>query len=106
MKNPNDMPTLAERLRNAGGSAANNFALFSLFLADYIQGLGELTGCTDYFASVYKTHFTRYDPDAIMLLAEMTDKAANFIPEARDELLYLLLVQPFYYIDHVERSQR
>lgn len=104
MKNHNDMPTLAERLHSAGGSAANYFTLFSLFLADYIQGLGELTGCTDYFTSVYKTHFTRYDPNATVLLAEMTDKAANFVPETRDELLYLLLVQPFYYIAHMERS--
>ncbi len=104
MKNHNDMPTLAERLHSAGGSAANYFTLFSLFLADYIQGPGELTGCTDYFTSVYKTHFTRYDPNATVLLAEMTDKAANFVPETRDELLYLLLVQPLYYIAHMERS--
>ena len=102
MKNPNNMPTLAERLRNAGSSAANYFALFSLFLADYMEGLGELTGCTDYYTSVYKNRFTKYDPDANVLLAEMTDKAANFVPEARDELLYLLLVQPFYYIAHME----
>lgn len=101
MENHNDMPTLAERLCNAGGSASNYFALFSLFLLDYIQALGELTGCTDYFASVYKNHFKKYDPDAIVLLAEMTDKAANFVSETRDELLYLLLVQPFYYIAHM-----
>lgn len=105
MKKHNDMPTLAERLRNAGGSASNYFALFSLFLSDYIQGLGELTGCTDYFTSVYKKYFAKYDPDAIVLLAEMTDKAANFVPAARDELLYLLLVQPFYYIAHMERRE-
>lgn len=105
MKSPNDMPTLGERLRNAGSSAANNFALFSLFLSDYIQGLGELTGCKDYFTSMYNTSFTRYDSNATVLLADMTERLANFAPEARDELLYLLLVQPFYYIAHLERSE-
>ena len=34
-------------------------------------------------------------------LAEMVEKATGFIPEAKTELLYLLLVQPLYYIAHM-----
>ncbi len=106
MDNPkSNMPTLAARLRDAGAAKSNYHALYSLFTEDYFTGLDELTGFNGYFASIYKNHFSFYDPESNVQLAEMTDKAANFVPKARDELLYLLLVQPFYYIAHMERRE-
>ena len=51
-----------------------------------------------------KKHFQFYDMESVVLLAEMTDKAANFVSEKKSELLNLLFIQPFYYIAHMERS--
>ena len=100
----NPKPTLADRLRDAGAGNSNYRALYSLFTEDYFTGLGQLSGLADYFTSVYQSNFKFYDPDSSVLLAEMTDKAANFVPEKQSELLYLLFVQPYYYIAHMERS--
>lgn len=105
MENPkSNMPTLAARLRDAGASKANYHALYLLFTEDYFTGLDELTGFDGYFASIYKNHFSFYDPESNVPLAEMTDKAANFVPEKKTELLNLMFIQPFYYIAHMERS--
>lgn len=100
----NPKPTLADCLRDAGAEKSSYHALYALFTEDYFTGLGELTGLTDYFTSVYQSHFKFYDPESSVPLAEMTDKAANFVTEKKAELLYLLFVQPFYYIAHMERS--
>lgn len=100
-----DMPTLAARLRDAGAANSNYFSLYSLFTEDYFTGLGELTGCMDYFETIYQSYFKFYDPESNVPLAEMTDKAAGFIPETREELLFLLLVQPYYNIAHMERRE-
>lgn len=106
MENPkSNLPTLAARLRDAGAAKSNYHALYSLFTEDYFTGLDELTGLNGYFASVYKNHFHFYDPESNVPLAEMTDKAANFVPEKKVELLHLLFIQPFYYIAHMERSE-
>lgn len=99
-----NMPTLAARLRDAGAAKSNYHALYSLFLEDYFKGLDELTGFDGYFTTVYKEHFQFYDLESVVLLAEMTDKAANFVPKKKAELLNLLFIQPFYYIAHMERS--
>lgn len=105
MENPkSNMPTLAARLRDAGVAKSNYHALYSLFLEDYFKGLDELTGFNGYFTTVYKEHFQFYDLESVVLLVEMTDKAANFVPEKKMELLNLLFIQPFYYIAHTERS--
>lgn len=105
MENPkSNMPTLAARLRDAGAAKSNYHALYALFLEDYFKGLDELTGFDGYFTSVYKKYFQFYDMESVVLLAEMTDKAANFVSEKKAELLNLLFIQPFYYIAHMERS--
>lgn len=105
MQSPkSNMPTLAARLRDAGAANSNYYSLYALFTEDYFTGLGELTGLRDYFISVYQSKYKFYDPDSNIPLAEMVDKTTGFIPEAKAELLYLLLVQPFYYIAHTERS--
>ena len=100
----NPKPTLADRLRDAGTGNSSYHALYSLFTEDYFTGLGELTGLADYFTSVYQSNFKIYDPESAVALAEMTDKAANFVTEKKAELLNLLFVQPYYYIAHMERS--
>lgn len=100
----NPKPTLADRLRDAGAGNSSYRALYALFSEDYFTGLGELTGLTDYFTSVYQSNFKFYDPDSSVPLAEMAEKAANFVTEKQVELLYLLFVQPYYYIAHMERS--
>ena len=105
LENPkSNMPTLAARLRDAGAAKSNYHALYSLFLEDYFKGLDELTGFDGHFTSVYKKYFQFYDMESVVLLAEMTDKAANFVPKKKAELLNLLFIQPFYYIAHIERS--
>lgn len=98
------MPTLSDRLRSTGAAQSNYYPFYSLFTEDYFIGLGELTGLSDFFRSVYEAHFKRYDEDSNVPLAEMAEKAAGFIPEKRTELLTMLLVQPYYYIAHMERS--
>ena len=100
--NKSNLPTLADRLKTAGAAGRNYYALYALFTEDYFTGLGELTGLRDYFISVYQSKFKFYDPDSNIPLAEMVDKTTGFIPEAKTELLYQLLVQPFYYIAHME----
>lgn len=105
MENPKpNMPSLAARLRDVGTAKSNYHALYSLFLEDYFKGLDELTGFDGHFASVYKEYFQFYDMESVMLLAEMVDKVANFVPKKKAELLNLLFIQPFYYIAHMERS--
>ena len=97
-----NLPTLAERLKKAGTARTNYYPLYSLFTEDYFTGLDDLMGLPDSFSSVYQSKIKFYDPDSNIPLAEMVEKTAGFIPEAKAELLYLLLVQPFYYIAHME----
>ena len=100
----NPKPTLAARLREAGAGNSSYRALYSLFTEDYFTGLGQLSGLADYFTSVYQSSFKFYDPESTVPLAEMTDKATTFVTEKQAELLYLLFVQPYYYIAHMERN--
>lgn len=106
MQNPKaNMPPLSDRLRSVGVAQSNYYQLYSLFTEDYFVGLGELTGLSDFFQSVYENQFRRYDEESNVPLAEMAEKVAGFIPEKRTELLTMLLVKPYYYIAHTERSE-
>lgn len=96
-----DKPTLAERFKMLPQSTVNH-AMFSLFLEDYFKGLDKAMGLA-YFSSVYGTTFYRYDNKSTAYLAEMLEKSVHFEPQKKAELLYHMLIEPFYYLKYSER---
>ena len=97
-----DKPTLAERLKKLSQSTTCH-AVLSMYLEDYCKGLDLAMGL-GYFATVYRTTFHRYDENATVYLAEMIDKSVSFVPEKKAELLFHLLIEPFYFLKYSERS--
>lgn len=96
-----DKPALADRLKKLSQNTTAH-ALLSLYLEDYFKGLDMAMGL-GYFAMVYGTTFYRYDDNSTVYLAEMIDKSANFVPEKKAELLYHLLIEPYYFLKYSER---
>ena len=97
-----DKPALADRLKKLSQNTTAH-ALLSLYLEDHFKGLDMAMGL-GYFATVYGTTFYRYDESATVYLAEMIDKSVNFVPEKKAEMLYHLLIEPFYFLKYSERS--
>ena len=96
-----DKPTLAERLKKLSQNTTCH-AVLSLYLEDYFKGLDIAMGL-GYFATVYGTTFYRYDDNATVYLAEMIDKSVGFVLEKKAELLYHLLIEPYYFLKYSER---
>lgn len=91
--------SLKERLQGiADGSTGFPFA-FEAYVDEYFKELCTISGGT-YFETVYRQSVCRYlnQCGTDCVLAEMVSFADSLYPQAKIDLLYRLLVEPFPFI--------
>ncbi len=96
---------LAERIRGAAACGRGVPRAMGITAYDFLGTAGEVTGQEERYEKLYQVHVAPYDrtSGAGKRVYELAVEADAMGPEARENILFWLLVEPFANMD-MERS--
>ena len=102
-----DKIPLAERMRGKGDARKLPTAM-GLYVVDFFDSVGAITGMQQRYSDIYDTYIKSYDDseDDTKSVQELVVAADALPPLERNVLLFRLLVEPFAAIDTTERGEQ
>lgn len=100
--------SLEQRLRRARSSTRVTPLAVWLPARDFLESTGRMLGEHPRYQTIYELKIRQYcgDGDQQRTVCELVHAARHLPPQDRDPLLYWLLIEPFVYINSVERRKK
>lgn len=100
-----DKIPLAERMRGKGDARKLPTAM-GLYVVDFFDSVGAITGMQQRYSDIYDTYIKSYDDseDTTKSVQELVVAAYELLPSERNVLLFRLLVEPFATISTIEKG--